>query len=363
MSHGKLRSDKTCQNCGHTVVERYCEHCGQENTETRQPFYFLFTHFLEDFTHYDGQFWRTIRYLIFVPGKLTNEYLAGKRQKYVAPVKLYIFISFIAFFIPSLFSNQEAHSKKEKVALHDEGKIELTPGDSLLLKQIFQNVYTEEKERELILMRVYDSIYTGKLQKQGLLRKTDISVTVDSFSAKNLKEYDSLAEHSGNILYKILKPFAHRFFYLKEKGYTGREIVEKFKESFMHVLPKALFIYLPIFAFFLWLFHNKKKWWFFDHGIFTLHFFSFLLLAMLSIIVFDEMNDWINNSFIDNVISLYTFVVIVYMLIYFFVAHRRVYQSSKRSTVAKGFILFIINVFMMLLLLVGLALFSFMTLH
>ncbi|MUH01774.1 DUF3667 domain-containing protein [Scytonema sp. UIC 10036] len=36
---------------------------------------------------------------------------AGKRQAYVAPVKLYIFISFITFFLPSLLPSSE--EKKE----------------------------------------------------------------------------------------------------------------------------------------------------------------------------------------------------------------------------------------------------------
>ncbi|WP_228372498.1 DUF3667 domain-containing protein [Chryseobacterium daeguense] len=75
MSHGKLREEKDCLNCGHLVEERFCPHCGQENTQTRQPFHYLFTHFVEDFTHYDGQFWKTMKYLLFRPGKLTKEYL------------------------------------------------------------------------------------------------------------------------------------------------------------------------------------------------------------------------------------------------------------------------------------------------
>ena len=68
MSHGKLRDDKTCLNCGREVIDRFCAHCGQENVEPRQPFLRLITHFFEDFTHYDGQFWKTIRALVFSPG-------------------------------------------------------------------------------------------------------------------------------------------------------------------------------------------------------------------------------------------------------------------------------------------------------
>lgn len=63
MSHGKLREDTFCQNCGMHVEHHYCSHYGQENTENRQPFHYLFTHFIEYFVHYDGSFWTTIRQL------------------------------------------------------------------------------------------------------------------------------------------------------------------------------------------------------------------------------------------------------------------------------------------------------------
>ena len=65
------------------------------------------------------------------------------------------------------------------------------------------------------------------------------------------------------------------------KNKNQREIGEKAVESFIHTLPKVLFIYMPIFALLLWLFHDKKKWYYFDSGVFTLHYFSFLLLLAL----------------------------------------------------------------------------------
>lgn len=124
MSHGKIRADKTCLNCGSRVDGRFCPNCGQENIETRQPFHYLFTHFFDDFTHYDGQFWKIIKYLIFKPGKLTNEYLSGKRQSYVAPVKLYIFINFVAFLLPTFLPEEKEEPKKGKVEYNYTNSVE-----------------------------------------------------------------------------------------------------------------------------------------------------------------------------------------------------------------------------------------------
>ncbi|MEF9478726.1 DUF3667 domain-containing protein [Chryseobacterium sp. 1B4] len=131
MEHGKLRNDKTCLNCGYQVAKRFCSHCGQENIENRPSFHFLFTHFIEDFTHYDGQLWKTILYLFTRPGVLTEDYLSGKRQLYVAPVKLYIFISFITFFLSNILpraKDQAPSSRHNTVQINVEKEKELSIG-------------------------------------------------------------------------------------------------------------------------------------------------------------------------------------------------------------------------------------------
>ena len=87
--------------CGHIVEEKYCPNCGQQNIKTRQQFHYLFTHFIEDFTHYDGQFWGTLKNLVFKPGKLTNTYPEGKIYDAMALLDLllavYCSYSFSAF--------------------------------------------------------------------------------------------------------------------------------------------------------------------------------------------------------------------------------------------------------------------------
>lgn len=105
MNHGKQRTEQNCLNCDDQVLEKHCPNCGQENIEPRQPFYYVFTHFIEDFTQYDGQFWSTIKNLLSRPRKLTRTYLDDKRQAFVPPVKPYTFISFITFFIFAVFSH------------------------------------------------------------------------------------------------------------------------------------------------------------------------------------------------------------------------------------------------------------------
>jgi hypothetical protein len=93
---------------------------------------------------------------------------------------------------------------------------------------------------------------------------------------------------------------------------------------------------MPLFAFFLWLFHSKKRWYYFDHGIFTLHYFSFLLLIILLLFLIDLLLDWDGNYWIlDKLNLLIHFVGFGWMFYYFFLRtivfmeNRARYHSSK----------------------------------
>ncbi|MGO4382104.1 DUF3667 domain-containing protein [Pseudoduganella sp. RAF53_2] len=66
--------------------------CGQE--ARLHPLSLL--EFLHEFVgHYvalEGKLWGSITRLLFHPGLLTNEYLAGRRKRYVEPLRLYLFV-------------------------------------------------------------------------------------------------------------------------------------------------------------------------------------------------------------------------------------------------------------------------------
>lgn len=278
MSHGKIRENKTCLNCGHQVEERFCPHCGQENIERRQPFHFLFTHFVEDFTHYDGQFWGTVKNLLFKPGKLTNIYLEGKRQIFVPPVKLYIFVSFITFFVFALFpmvnlnfNDSEGGKKSDKASVFKKMQ---SPDAQRMLDSIKakKNLTAEDSLAIKSLTTLSDSAKINDVKEiLELNKKIDSNAGYGDYKTK--KSYDSALAKNPSVFDFIQTPIAHKFFELKEKGVSKEKIFLSMIEKSYHNLPKALFIYLPLFAFFLWIFHSKKKWWYFDHGIFTLHYF------------------------------------------------------------------------------------------
>lgn len=56
---------------------------------------------VESLTHADSRLWRTLAALLLRPGFLTREFFAGRRVRYLPPVRLYLVISVLFFVVAS----------------------------------------------------------------------------------------------------------------------------------------------------------------------------------------------------------------------------------------------------------------------
>jgi Protein of unknown function (DUF3667) len=91
-----------CKNCNAVLLGRFCSNCSQA-ADVHVPSTTELVHeLLEGLTHSDSRLWRTLKYLWFNPGKLTQEFVAGKRIAYLPPFRLYLVLSVVFFLIASL---------------------------------------------------------------------------------------------------------------------------------------------------------------------------------------------------------------------------------------------------------------------
>ena len=60
---------------------------------------------MEDVLDLDSRFMRTIKPLLFKPGRLTRDYMEGRRFRYAPPMRLYIFSSIVFFLLAALLSS------------------------------------------------------------------------------------------------------------------------------------------------------------------------------------------------------------------------------------------------------------------
>src|SRR5213079_681952 len=87
-----------CENCGARLSGPYCSQCGQAAIDYRRSFGHVLVDVLNEFLNWDSKFFATIALLILKPWRLTNEFLAGKRVRYVHPLRLYLLASILFFF-------------------------------------------------------------------------------------------------------------------------------------------------------------------------------------------------------------------------------------------------------------------------
>lgn len=301
MAKHKLREEKNCLNCGDTVEKTFCPTCGQENKETKESFHYLFFHTIEDLVHYDSGFWKTIKYLLFFPAKLTTEYLAGRRKSFVPPVKLYIFISFITFFL-----------------------LNLVPPTNIKTEDIIEFNETNEKGNK----KVIDSI-----------EKIEI---VNKF--KTVKQYDSIQKTLPvNKRDNFVERYIQRKFIESSKLITTKDFVEKFFHKLFSNIPKSLFFIMPIFALTLWFFHNKRKWYYFDHGIFTIHYFS---MVLLSFTIYALLDSFLINLKLNGLSNLLLFMMFCWWIFYFYRSHSKLYCERKFISRIKATLILFINLFL-----------------
>lgn len=340
MSKGVLREDKTCLNCGSIVEERFCPQCGQENTETRKSFHYLFTHFVEDLIHYDSSFWNTMKYLLFYPARLTREYLSGRRQRFVLPVKLYIFISFVTFFLSGFVIDD-----KDLKLGGENSPVKFTKSENAANIKIWNNSDSITKTK--------NNYNYNWMDEYGWFGQYKTVKAFDSAQSK-LPSKEKLSKIQYWYTKKMITVAAHN---------TFRQAFNKSLLHFKQNLPKVLFLYLPVFAFWLWLFHGKKRWYYFDHGIFTLHYFSFLLL-LTSLFIISEWilsyTDFILFNILQGILRTAFFL---WPIVYFYKAHKRLYDENKFISFIKSSALFFINFIFLWIVLVFYILYTAMTIQ
>lgn len=318
-----LRHENNCLNCGTIVQERYCSHCGQENTEVKESFNHLVRHFFEDVTHYDSKFFITIKDLVLKPGFLTKEYLSGKRASYLHPIRLYVFTSFLYFLAAFAFS-------------HNNEK-----GEEMIRERM---VHVAKKE-------IADSMYqmlgeTTAVNKVDSIKKVVLGNTISRLKLDSLKREEIEFQLIGNIDYKMLRAYDSVQHALpesqREKGikpwlysrwlatieHNGEAVVNILVEKTQHAIPKLMFLLLPLFALFLKLFYDRKKYYYADHAIFSLHFHSavFLLFLLFALI----------NKVLPSLEVFNTILELILVIIFLVVALKNTYQQKTFVSIGKA---------------------------
>jgi hypothetical protein len=93
-----------CPSCGAPAAGRYCSVCGERFlSEADFNFrHFLVHHLPHEMMHWDGKLGRTVRQLVFAPGEMAAQYVRGRRQPYLNPLRLYLVVFIVQAFLSGI---------------------------------------------------------------------------------------------------------------------------------------------------------------------------------------------------------------------------------------------------------------------
>ena len=232
MSLKRYRTETNCQNCGTEVKGKFCPNCGQENIEVRENFFQVAVEYVSDSFSFDSKVLRSLIPLITKPGFLTQEYWDGKRIRYIHPLRIFFYVTVV--FALSTTYLYEIHGDKLKDSM--------VLGDKNMAK-------------------------------------------IDSSYLANLPDTAKVMIPGLNQAFKVSE--------IKEAKTRDARMLRKFKQSLDLIfinLKYVTFFMLPVYALIFWMFYRKRREFFVDHLIYTIHLqtfiYCFVSVLMLSIYLY-----------------------------------------------------------------------------
>jgi hypothetical protein len=135
-----------CRNCAETLPDGagFCSACGQSTRVFTRPWLEVSRELLSELFDFDGRMLVSLRLLLTRPGRLADEFNRGRRAAYTSPLRMYLLISLLFFFVLPLILPDVTGTSSDhdfSVELYSRGMFILLPVYSLLLKMFYRKTY------------------------------------------------------------------------------------------------------------------------------------------------------------------------------------------------------------------------------
>jgi len=351
----KLAGSTKCLNCSTELKGPFCYYCGQPDRNFLRFFPALLRDLMEDLLDLDSRFMRTIKPLMFKPGKLTRDYMDGRRFRYAPPMRLYIFSS-IVFFLLAAFLSSDAITVTGPE--NNEGVVTLSTDigeEQQIVEGALKNVppgVLDEEEVKDIIASVND-------EGDGKFSTGDISFNDEPWDLEtnpvDLKWLpDWLNESINNEIEGSPK-----------KAEMIGENPDLIIDQVFDILPATMFVLLPFVALIFKFWYLFAKRYYVEHLIFSLHNHAFifvsLILVLLTGLVVDLLNSYDYSTAADTIEWLLT-VIGIWIPVYLLISLRVVYQQNWFLTIGKFIVIGISYATLLGLVTISVALTSFVLL-
>jgi len=353
-----------CENCAAELHGEFCHACGQSVHNPIRHAGHAVEEFFEAFWHLDGRVFRTLRDLLS-PGRVAINYLAGHRARYIAPLRLFVVLSLLTFFIgaatvhldetevvdvnDSAARIEAATSVAEVEQLRDEllAGIDKARADTADVPGVdFALVGAEARIRGAAANRLVE------LGQSPDEQAADAAVGADTASARDDDDglRINLFGHSGAwdpetnpVVIDWWPNFANAWLNRKvgniERTMESEDFAspEFWVQGVMAAAPTALFLLVPVFALLLKIVYLFSRRLYLEHLVVALYSHAFLLLALATLFVLSLLGDWLGATsvWVGIVIALAWSGVFAWMGLYLLLMQRRVYRQAWWLTLLK----------------------------
>jgi Protein of unknown function (DUF3667). len=278
-----------CENCGAELQGHWCAQCGQPAIEYRRSFRYVVADLLDEFLKWDSKLFTTIALLILKPWRLTNEFLAGKRVRYMNPLRLYLLASIIFFFAVN-YGAKSIHVDPSKIGPKDRAELEADLKNTDLPPEAREKL--EELLRESSPSPAPSPLTNGPSPAPATLSPSPETNAappqVQPGANEKKKEYGKINERPFVVFdeAKSTTPF-ERWIEARAKEKMGEHGTKMglFIATLFSNLPYMMLCCIPLFAFVLKVLYIRRCIFYIDHLVYALHIHTFFYTAIMLIVL------------------------------------------------------------------------------
>jgi hypothetical protein len=330
---------RLCQNCAAPLTGPYCAACGQHDVDYHRGFHHLLHDLLENVFHFEGKFFVTVAWLLAKPGRITLEFLAGRRASQLNPLRFYIFVSVLFFLGISLLN----HGHLVDIPRRTVDQIQRDLTKQATEDRNLTTDFTPEEKAQLIQRIMEAGKADGKFDREKVI--ASIREARKSAAANAPAPLPGQAGKYGSTKVRIDRSSELGRSLARKLG-SGELTVSDIWDAIEHRVPTLLFLGVPLFALLLKILYLRSGRFYVEHLIFSLHLHTWLFLVFMLGNGYLKLASlgpgWLN--------SLVGWAVTLWALWYVFRSFRVVYGQGRFKTAVKLSFLGLAHIFALVML-------------
>lgn len=264
--------------------------------------------FFVNYFSFDTKFAKSAIPFLIKPGYLTNRFNEGQRVSFVHPLRLYLIVSIIFFFL----ATWAVRNSLDEVSLES--------------ARLPDNVEVADSAQA----------FSGWRKVMNILEDETLS---DPAALDSLKQLGAFEADSSALPTRVFHQIRR----------VAQNDLDVFAGFVLQNMPVMMFLLIPLFALLLKLLYvRRKQWLYVQHLVHALHLHAFILFLLILGVV-----PYLAFNISEQVANLINMLVILVLSIYSLVSFRRVYQQGWFKTTFKLFLAGV--VYFLVLLVFGLS--------